>query len=157
MTTDRGNGVDRERRREISRQGGLAKARKDRQPEGDEAAPFEGVSFTTAPFPVEGWIDFKDYQICKLNDRKIELADIEVEIAQTKRDVERGKLFTRDQISQRDESLALIFREQIRSVTDLIAAHVPPERVNAAQRAAADWTDAVLTAVADAIDGMGGK
>ena len=95
-----------------------------------------------------GWTEVKALEQTRAEIYRTRTAAREDEIA-------RGQLFTRDQIATRDESLALIFREQIRSVTDLIAAHVPPERVNAAQHAAVEWADRVLTAVADAIDGMG--
>jgi hypothetical protein len=69
--------------------------------------------------------------------------------------VATGSLFTRDQITARDEKLATIFRDQLRSVTDLMVQIAAPEKIRQAQAQAQEWTDRVASAVADAIEAMG--
>jgi hypothetical protein len=105
-------------------------------------------------FPVTGWIDYKDHLAVELAKRKILAADIEVDTARAKQDQERGRLFTRDQVTERDEIHNAAIKEALATVTDLIAKHVPPERITAAQAEARAWADGVLTAVADAIEGQ---
>jgi hypothetical protein len=68
--------------------------------------------------------------------------------------VATGSLFTRDQITARDEKLATIFRDQLRSVTDLMVQIAAPEKIRQAQAQAQEWTDRVASAVADAIEAM---
>lgn len=71
------------------------------------------------------------------------------------RSVRTGKLFTLDQVRARDEAAAQVFRERLRTVTDLVVKLAPPERVVAAQKEASEWADGVATAVADELATLG--
>jgi hypothetical protein len=116
--------------------GGLAKAARSPQADADGN-----------PFEVKTWIDLKDKLNCDLLERKISAADIEVETLAAKRDQERGKLLTIEQVRARDERNAEIFRNALLSAVDLAAKWVPADRIIIAQAAFREWVDATLEKV----------
>lgn len=98
-------------------------------------------------FEVANWIDRKDQLACELLERKIAAADVEVETAEAKRDQERGKLLTLEQVRARDERHAEVFRRRLEQVNDLLAAHVPADQIITAQAAAREWINQTLEQV----------
>jgi hypothetical protein len=68
-------------------------------------------------------------------------------------EIDAGRLLTRDQVRARDERTAQIFREGLQSINEQLTAHVPADRLLAAQKAIREWVDGVLHKVADAIEG----
>jgi hypothetical protein len=95
----------------------------------------------------QGWTEVKALEQTRAEIYRTRAAAREDELA-------RGRLFTRDQVTERDEIHNAAIKEALATVTDLIAKHVPPERITAAQAEARAWADGVLTAVADAIEGQ---
>ena len=143
-------------KREAGRLAGLAKRNNLRQSDdsGDDADQVsKPPAVTDARFPVKSWIDYKDYLACELQKEKIAAAKIEVETATTKRDVERGALMTRDQVRVRDEAHTAAIKEGLSSVTELLTAHVPADRLLDAQKAAREWADRFLENLAAALEG----
>ncbi len=127
-------------RREAARLGGLATA--GRKPiEKPEDGEFE----------VSGWIDRKDQLACLLLERKILAADVDVEAAEAKRDQERGKLLTLEQVRARDERHAEVFRRALETANDLMAKHVPADRILAAQEGVREWIATTLEQVSEAV------
>jgi hypothetical protein len=126
-----------EARRNAARMGGLAKAARTAQTDA-EGNPFE----------VATWIDLKDKLNCDLLERKISAADIEVETLAAKRDQERGKLLTIEQVRTRDERKAEIFRSALLGAVDLAAKWVPADRIIVAQADFREWVEATLEKVA---------
>lgn len=143
-------------KRAAGRLAGLAK--RDNQRRSDDAAEDQDhgdqpPAVSGARFAVRSWIDYKDYLACELQKEKIAAAKIEVETATTKRDVERGALMTRDQVRLRDEAHTAAIKEGLSSVTELLTAHVPPDRLLDAQKAAREWADRFLENLAAVLEG----
>ncbi len=126
----------REAKRQAGRAGGNAKAGRTEIPT------------TGQPFKVQGWVDRKDQLACLLLERKIAAADIDVETAATKRDLERGKLLTFDQVRERDDRHTAAFRQAVLSAVDLVPTWVPSDKILAAQAAFRAWADLQLETVA---------
>jgi hypothetical protein len=107
------------------------------------AIPTDGQAFR-----VDGWIDRKDQLACLLLERKIAAADIDVETAATKRDQERKKLFTVEQVQERDDRHTAAIRQALMSAVDLVPKWCAPDKILAAQAAFREWADLQLEAVA---------
>lgn len=67
--------------------------------------------------------------------------------------IERGNLLTRDQVRARDEAHTAAIKEGLSSVTELLTAHVPPDRLLDAQEAAREWADRFLENLAAVLEG----
>lgn len=67
--------------------------------------------------------------------------------------IDSGHILTRDQVRLRDESHASAFKEGLSTVNELLAKHVPADKLLAAQKEARNWIDGILERVANAIEG----
>lgn len=125
-------------RREAARAGGNAKAGRT-----------TGGRLAKPKFKVQGWVDLKDQLECEIKRRKIKAADIEVEIAQTKLDQERGRLLTRDQVEERDEKADALILGHLDALVAFAGTLVPPETGVATRTKAQAWVDELKGKIAD--------
>ena len=144
--------------RAAGRASGLARSgRGPDHPGGNPDAPMPTSGDTAVDAIIAGYVDVVGQPAGWQEVKALEQTRAEIyktKAAAREHAVAVGSLFTREQITARDERLAIIFRDQLRSVTDLVVGISSPERVRQAQKDAQDWMDRVLSAVADAIEAM---